>query len=168
VLWGVLHGLLLCLNHLANHYFPRLRVPAVVSLPAVFLVVTLLWVPFRAVHLDASLAYWGKLAELDAIGPALAAWWRALPAASSLQLGSWLYDDFGLLWAAAIFLALPLVWFAPNSGEMAIRLEAWITRGTVARGWLLAGAGVLLGLLFALSLLVMNMHAPARFIYFQF
>lgn len=51
VLWGLIHGLLLCLNHAWFGLRDRLglpRLPRVAAIALTFLVVVLAWVPFRA------------------------------------------------------------------------------------------------------------------------
>ena len=159
--------MLLCTNHAVNHFLPRLKIPAAIATVGVFLVVTLLWVPFRAVHLKESLVFWGKMVELEALAWEVALWWGRLSTVVAFKPGSWLYDDFGLVWAVAAVSTMALVWFAPNSGEIAGKIEAGIGPDGRAR-FRLGVAGFLLGLLFAFSLFVMNMHTAAKFIYFQF
>lgn len=48
VLWGVLHGVGVAVNHLARLFLPRLRLPYVLGFLLTFHFVTLAWIPFRS------------------------------------------------------------------------------------------------------------------------
>jgi len=90
LLWGTLHGILLAAVHLKNRYFPQLKLPTVLAIPATFLLVSLLWVLFRAESLPDAMQYYDIL--------------------FSFHSGS--IKSMTLFWLAA---GLAIVWFLPNS-----------------------------------------------------
>jgi alginate O-acetyltransferase complex protein AlgI len=150
VVWGVLHGAYLCINHAWNNYAPpvppRLAPLAnILALLLTFLSVVVAWVFFRADSLDSALYVLSKMAD-----------------PSHVAFGRGEIANFGFI---VIYAAL--VWFAPNTqaimgydhkdrivGE---KLSAWRLRPM----FLYATAAVL-----AFGILGIQQHS--EFIYFRF
>lgn len=164
VVWGLVHGAMLAINHLWTRLGPPgrrwPRVAHVLGVAATFLGVTLAWVPFRA--LDLAQAGQMLAAMLPVTGTADLGW-RALPAEAVV----------GALPAGVILgIAAAVAFFLPNTYQIfarfdpALGLEAMPdpTRGALRR--LGQREGVILGLMLALSLLAMQRVSP--FLYFQF
>lgn len=169
VLWGALHGVLLCANHLVNRAWPDFKCPRLIATPAVLLVATALWVPFRAVHLSDTLGFWCKMANVAELKADFLFWASSLTSAQVSDPGNWVYDDVGLLWGTATLLTMAVVWLTPNSGVITERIGLLLAEQP-GRGpqWKLGMVGFYLGLIFVLSVMAMAMHRPAQFIYFQF
>ncbi|MBI4081991.1 MAG: MBOAT family protein [Candidatus Lambdaproteobacteria bacterium] len=135
VLWGALHGLLLCVNHWWRALRPRLRAIPAWSAPAeallyrllTLLAVLLAWIPFRARTLGGALGLLKGMAGLNGVFllPQIAALLPFRPAfvrteGAALMLG----DGPAQAFAEAILLlllGLALVLFGPSMHRMSHR-----------------------------------------------
>ncbi len=139
VIWGGLHGVMLCLERLQGKQAPYRRLPRPVRIGFTFLVVVIGWVFFRAESLGAAWRYLGSMFRPMAPGGAAA------------LLSGLVYQPY---YVATFLAAAMLTWSAP---------QAWDWSRTLGVG---KAALVLLLLLF--SMLVLTMQAYNPFIYFIF
>ena len=150
VLWGALHGVYLCINHLwVNHgpaIAPRFRGPATIAaFILTFLSVVVAWVLFRADSMASALFVLSKMADPTQI---------ALGRAEMID-------------AAFIAVYAAIAWFAPNTQAIMGYDHANRTVGAGLAAWpgraafLYAGAAVL-----AFGILGIQQHS--EFIYFRF
>jgi hypothetical protein len=186
VLWGGLHGLMICVNHA----WQWLKVPPLPLPPAVriafariitFLGVTLCWVPFRADSFATTIRMWRVMIGFDGIPIAapLARLVGGLPGQSMfghalLGQGSfWLFELVGLTeqtlnGIAALALLYVLCNFAPNTQQiMHYNPHAWDRiewTPAVARRPFLAG-GVVAAVFW---LCIFSFDRPTQFLYFNF
>jgi alginate O-acetyltransferase complex protein AlgI len=139
LIWGVLHGVAVALNHLADRSLPRsLRLPRWLAVLVTFHFVTLLWIFFRAPNLAAA----GEVIRGSLGGAALGD--------LSTFLSAHLFECFLI---AVFFLAHP--W------DDSRRLRATARRGPKA-----IVAGVVVAAI-ALSIAI-GVGSSAQFIYFEF
>ncbi|WP_232508097.1 MBOAT family O-acyltransferase [Desulfobacula toluolica] len=104
LLWGFLHGLFLAVLHLKNKLFPQgLRLQKQFSILLTFLVVTLLWVLFRAQTFEMALQYYGALFDFRAFS------------VEGLKFTKW--GVYACLTSREflLFCGLMVIWFFPNS-----------------------------------------------------
>ncbi len=93
VLWGVLHGAYLAVNHAWQMMFPRpktRRADRGIHLfggALTFILVTIAWVPFRANTIATTLSIWKSMAGLNGISLPKA--WAGYGASDALADGSW-------------------------------------------------------------------------------
>ena len=150
VIWGVLHGLYLCINHAWNNFgpaiAPRFRRPAsLASFILTFLSVVIAWVFFRADSLSSALSILSKMAD---------------PSHIVLGRGEIAYIAFIIFYAA-------IAWFAPNTQAIMGYNHEARTVGEGLDHWrmrpvfLYAAAAVL-----ACGILGIQQHS--EFIYFRF
>ncbi|MCH8685532.1 MBOAT family O-acyltransferase [Pedomonas mirosovicensis] len=179
VIWGVLHGLYLCINHGWSAVMPRglARVPAyrAACWLMTFVAVVAGWVFFRAGSFEGAWRILEGMAGLNGV---------ALPAGLTAQLGplgAWLsahgYADVGLSgqqfvlsWAWIIVL-LGVALTAPNSQEILSRYRPALETGhlPIRRrfAWRLnTGWAVVSGIAFAIGLFALP--RVSEFLYFQF
>lgn len=144
VLWGGLHGALLCLNHGWLRLSSR-RLPIPLAWLLTMLVVMLAWIPFRAVDLGHALRMFGELGHWQA--PALPGFNTLLQEVASLHLqqGLWL----------AVPLLLALCALLPYSLKLVLRLSPF---------W----RGVLTAVLALLVMKAMLARPDRAFLYFNF
>ena len=64
VLWGLLHGVFLIIEHLLKQW-KQIRFPAFLTSLLVFIIVTLLWIPFRSANFEQSTQSFGQLFNQD-------------------------------------------------------------------------------------------------------
>jgi len=91
LLWGLLHGVLLG----AVHLFKNIYIYKYISIFITFLIVTLLWVLFRAESLELAMSYYRTLFDFQSV---------------DFSLGA---DE------TLVLFSLFIVWFLPNSSEFA-------------------------------------------------
>ncbi len=179
VVWGVLHGAYLCINHGWNAVVPKaMRQGAVYQVAAwglTFLAVVVGWVFFRATSFEGAWRILEGMAGLNGV---------ALPAGLVAQLGplgAWLtahgFSDvalsgqqFVMSWAWIIVL-LGVVLVCPNSQQILTRYHPAQETGRLAahprlawrmsRGWAIAS-----GVMFAIGLFALP--RVSEFLYFQF
>jgi D-alanyl-lipoteichoic acid acyltransferase DltB (MBOAT superfamily) len=150
VIWGVLHGLYLCINHAWNNFGPAVgprhaRAANVAGFVLTFLAVVVAWVFFRADSMASAMAILSKMAS---------------PARLDLS-----YRE--MLAAAMVAGYAVLVWFAPNTQEImgydhhnrtvGEALGAWPQR----RSFIYASAALL-------AFAVLGIQQHSEFIYFRF
>jgi hypothetical protein len=188
VIWGALHGVLICINHLwhkiAHVHFGWSWLSStywrIGSLVATFLVVVVAWTFFRAESVGSALLILSSMFGANGIGivPPLkpvvgeghnpCSAFQLCDAAFPNNLATW---EFG--WPLLILLLL-VVWFMPNSYEMLRRYRPMLLildqrvensdkRGVWRPGWLWA---ILTGIIFAACVVVMT--GESEFLYFQF
>jgi alginate O-acetyltransferase complex protein AlgI len=164
LLWGVLHGLFIIANHAWRRFWPGPAVPVWLGGFLTFTLVTIAWVPFRAVDLSSTLILYTAMAGL---GPATDA-------------TAWPFAATAAVWQHLLAL-LAFVWLLPHTAEImagtvrplptpgypalehlmtAKRPAGWLTFRP-NRAWALAVA-----LLFAVALL--GLDDESAFLYFQF
>ena len=164
VVWGLLHGFLLAVNHGIRSIVPW-RPPVGISIPVTFVIIVLTWVPFRAEDLHSMLKFY----EVMLGGDGIVLPWRYEPMISalgpiadafSIRVGDVRHFG-GLRQVLATILALFVVFFAPNA--MTILISAG--RRRLMRSKL---APIGLGSVATLMLLVMYVRSNVTFLYFQF
>ncbi len=199
-IWGVLHGILIVINQGWRHWqasratdpqtgrtqISAMRMPVGIQRAAIFVLIVLTWVPFRAADAGAMTLVYAGMAGLNGI---------SLPAAFAPVAGllpgivdppGVVFDGLAvdpaqiLLWIPAL---LCLVWLCPNSMEIMRGVRPIIatkgypathlSRSSPARParfrpvWLLRPRFALAtGLVLAVCLIQFN--DPSRFLYFQF
>ena len=149
-IWGVLHGLYLCINHAWNHFAPPVaprfaRAANLAAFVLTFLSVVIAWVFFRADSMASAVSILSGMAN---------------PAKTVFGRGEM---------ADAVFIAVyaAIAWFAPNTQTIMGYDHANRTVGEALGGWrmrpalLYAGAAVL-----AFGILGIQQHS--EFIYFRF
>ena len=67
ILWGLLHGVFLVIEHLLKQW-KQIRFPAFLTSLLVFTIVSLLWIPFRSTDLQESTSAIGQLFNTDNMG----------------------------------------------------------------------------------------------------
>jgi alginate O-acetyltransferase complex protein AlgI len=139
VIWGGIHGTMLCLERALGSRHLATRLPRLVAVPVTFVVVLFTWVFFRAPTLSAALGYCGRMLGL---GP-------AAPAAGLLG------GVVGTPYHLVCFLAAGvLVWGAPQTWDFTRRITA-------------PKAALVLAV-FALALAALTTQSYNPFIYFIF
>ena len=146
VLWGLLHGSYLVINHgwdalRAHVALPKLPGSSALAWAITFLAVVIAWVVFRAT------SFHGAMAVLDGMIGRNA---PATPVLASLRASA-----VPLAWIGA---GLAVIKFSPNSLEISAFLQGWKYRGR------LAGCALASLLVFVL----LNFNKVSTFIYFQF
>jgi alginate O-acetyltransferase complex protein AlgI len=139
VIWGGLHGALLCYERLLGKHPLYRALPRALRVAATFLAVLVAWVFFRAPDLPSALRYLGHMLGRS-------------PGAPNADLVSGIiYQPY---YAATFAAAAAVTWLAPQTWDWARSL-----------GW--PKVAVVLGL-FVLSVLVLSTQAYNPFIYFIF
>lgn len=178
VVWGMLHGLYLCVNHAWSAIMPKaLKEQAAYRVAAwavTFLAVVVGWVFFRAASFESAVHILEGMAGMNGV---------ALPAGLVLQLGpvgAWLSEhgfsdvslsgqQFVLTWAWVIVL-LGVALVCPNSQQILSRYHPAQETGRMmasrlswrmSRGW-----AVVSGIAFAIGLFALP--RVSEFLYFQF
>jgi D-alanyl-lipoteichoic acid acyltransferase DltB (MBOAT superfamily) len=179
-IWGGLHGLYLCVNHLWQRWFgdtpSRTRAGRFVSVAATFVAVNVAWVFFRAPDVetgrDILLGMFGVFGV--SLPEALGTSFPALRAALE-QAGAHFFLGGGrqfVMTYAWILLAGTIAFLAPNTQQLTARFRPALAAsdvGPIGRhfrlrlNWRWATG---LGLLAAASLL--SLSRPTEFLYFQF
>lgn len=144
ILWGGLHGLLLMLNHRIAKIAGRLPWKPI-SILLTFLLVSLLWVLFRAETLPAVWRYFNALWQYPDF--------TQIVAAQNLPTLAWLLAGFIIVWGFPSTLQW-LQYTRWQKNPAAIRLHA--------------GHGLLAGALLFVSLKMMASGSSQSFIYFVF
>lgn len=178
LIWGALHGLYLCMNHLyryasqGNAFLKRLISPNVAWF-ITFLVAIIAWVPFRATNLDGALSLWASMAGQTQMGlPATLLGYAGL---TSTDLGSfaWLFEGSDIIelqdW---VFQGIPLIigstliaLFVPNSQQIVRWVEQCeFTYPRIKRLSQVLGATTAFVFLAALT----RLNQATEFMYFQF
>jgi alginate O-acetyltransferase complex protein AlgI len=139
VVWGGLHGAFLATERLARRVTPSWQLPAPLAVAATFTAVLVTWVFFRAPDLPSALGY---LASMSGLGQ---------PASGAGLLSGIVYQPYYLF----TFLTAGVVtWVCPQTWD-------WSRTLTTHKG-------VLVGAVFAASILMLTTQAYNPFIYFIF
>ncbi len=184
VLWGLLHGLYLCVNHawhtlrasLGHDIQRSTQWGRALACCVTFAAVVAGWVVFRADSISSAAALLRGMAGLN--GFALPDQWLAKWGA----LGQWLAasgvpfsDSRGLVSRGLvtwIVILLAVVWFAPNTQQIMARFEPalLIPRGMAPARRLAWRPSMAFGLLTAVLAFaaIVNLHRQSEFLYFQF
>ncbi len=168
VIWGLLHGIYIVINHAWRLMFPRVAIRRYVffSIFSTYLCVTVAWVFFRADSLTSSIIVLKGLLGLNGISLPVTLSWM-YPHVERLPFVV-RFDGFSPELAVpvastsiAIWFAFSglIVWLLPNTQEIIARFRSLHSRRN------LIGSG-LLGILFALS--VLSISSVSEFLYFQF
>jgi hypothetical protein len=177
VLWGGLHGAYLLINHgwrnltrnnaRAAGYFSRYA-----GVFLTFFAVVVAWVPFRATNFEGALSMLEGMAGLNGIPlpislePLLSPWLARSATFAELRCGT-LSLGQAVNWTIA---GLLIVWILPNTQQWLANFSpAWDTveKTTSQFAWRPNRSfAVLIGLLFAVSVLAFKKNSP--FLYFQF
>lgn len=178
IIWGLLHGLLLAINHLWRSCFALLSrqspfascfgQPFALILTFVFVVVS--WVFFRSDNLDTALAILSAMAGMNGLilptvyQPALGDIFSTLPITyAAMPLFG------GATQIAITALLLVFVWTAPNTREFVKKIETTLENYRALKIGVpqsVASWGLLLGTLAAFGLC--GIFSVSEFIYFQF
>jgi D-alanyl-lipoteichoic acid acyltransferase DltB (MBOAT superfamily) len=184
VLWGLLHGVYLCVNHawhalrmaLGQDVGRSTAWGRALACTLTFAAVVVGWVVFRADSVSSATALLRGMAGLN--GFALPDQWLAKWGA----LGQWLVasgvpfsDARGLVSRGLvtwIVILLAVVWFAPNTQQIMARFEPalLIPRDMVPARRLAWRPNIAFGLLTAVLAFaaIVNLHRQSEFLYFQF
>jgi alginate O-acetyltransferase complex protein AlgI len=139
VIWGAIHGGMLCFERFMGRRSPYHFLPDAARVMLTFLLVNLGWVFFRAADLPAAVAFCRSLVGL------------ATPVPNEVLLGGVIYQPYYL---ATFAIAALVVWTAPQTWD-------WTRRITPFKA-------VVILALFLLSLVVLSTQAFNPFIYFIF
>lgn len=150
VIWGVLHGVYLCINHAWSNFGPNpsprfARLADIAGLILTFLAVVIAWVFFRAPDMATALSVLSKMADPSNIA----------------------FGRLEMLYALFVAIYAALAWFAPNTQEIMGYDHENRTVGEKLRAqrmrplFLYATAAVL-----AFGILGIQQHS--EFIYFRF
>lgn len=139
VIWGAIHGGMLCFERFKGRRSPYHFLPDAARVMLTFLLVNLGWVFFRAADLPAAVAFCRSLVGL------------ATPVPNEVLLGGVIYQPYYL---ATFAIAALVVWTAPQTWD-------WTRRITPFKA-------VVILALFLLSLVVLSTQAFNPFIYFIF
>ena len=139
VIWGAIHGGMLCFERFMGRRSPYHFLPDAARVMLTFLLVNLGWVFFRAADLPAAVAFCRSLVGL------------ATPVPNEVLLGGVIYQPYYL---ATFAIAALVVWTAPQTWDWTRRIAPFKT--------------VVILALFLLSLVVLSTQAFNPFIYFIF
>jgi len=174
LLWGLLHGIYLIVNHLAlllkKRGWPSM--PRFLAQALTMFCVVAAWVPFRATSLRATLVIWKGMAGLDGMG---------IPSFVSRTTLAYLHQNAGqtsslsridILLVAA---ALAACWILPNSQQILAKSRIGLTSAGYqpappAPSWLTLDSAwkyiLFVGLVFGFALRAIGGYS--EFIYFHF
>jgi alginate O-acetyltransferase complex protein AlgI len=156
MLWGMLHGALLVVNHAARRLFPW-QPPRALAVAITFIVIVFTWVPFRAANISDTMAMWEHMIGLHGIVLPWRYAWLAAPLGLKLGDVNYFAGMSQILFTAA---AGCTVFFLPNSVELVTSRRARLVRSGFAP--------VALGAGFVAACLVMLVSENVTFLYFQF
>jgi alginate O-acetyltransferase complex protein AlgI len=139
VIWGSIHGVMLCFERFMGRRSPYHFLPDSVRILFTFLLVNLGWVFFRAADLTAAIDYCRGLFGL------------ALPMPNEVLIGGLIYQPYYLLTFA---ISAVVVWLAPQTWDWTMRITPWKT--------------VCILIFFVLSVIMLATQAFNPFIYFIF
>jgi alginate O-acetyltransferase complex protein AlgI len=176
VIWGILHGVFLVLNHIVRFY-NLFKVKKIFSIPIIFILVSVLWVPFRADSLNSMTSILQGLIGLNGI---------KLPFhyQDNYELINFLVNlsliDVGALnvyaggWQiVTLFLLIMFVFFLPNTQQITSEFQPVLEKidnfhFTKFKFKFNGFTGIICGLFFYYILILSIQGKPGEFIYFQF
>ncbi len=141
IIWGFFHGLFLSINHYLKEkflFFKQKRIK-IIFVPLTFIIVSLLWVLFKANSFEEALLYYKGLSHLKM---------------DTQILKSWIDNHFEL--SLLLSFSLFTTWFLPNSNQLANSNRYMDLKAILA------------GLFFIISLKIMLGSPSQEFIYFKF
>ncbi len=164
VLWGLLHGLFITVDHARRRFWRGPDLPLWGARAVTFALVTIAWVPFRAADLGTTFRLYGAMTGM---GP---------PVAASAWPFYWPAEVWLLLAALLAF-----VWLLPNTAEIMKPAVAPLTTPGYpavepegrAAGWTMGlsfhpSGGWALAIALLLSLSLIGVGNGGAFIYYQF
>ena len=156
MLWGVLHGALLVINHALRWLIPW-RTPRPLAVAVTFFVIVFTWVPFRAANTADTVTFWEHMIGLYGIVLP----WRYQPLAELLGLRVGDVNYFAGLSQVLFTAAAACIVFAlPNAVDFVLSHRARLVRSPAAP--------VALGVGLVVACLVMLVTENVTFLYFQF
>jgi len=166
VLWGMLHGLYIVINHLWRR-ITSIKIHPVLGWGITFLMVVIAWVPFRAEDMDTTIRIYQGMLGINGISlPA-----SALPFVKQLSLGLsqfFTYDGLGPvnIWLAVTILPLAIfvMLIMPNSLEWT-RMQQTVG---FSRFYWLPSTGKAFFVALLLSISILKFNDVSEFLYFQF
>lgn len=185
VIWGLLHGTYLCINHAWRYLtsawgWPKYLTPAWIARPLTFLAVVVAWVYFRAADLDAAHQVLGAMFGANGIVLPVKLYDQLGGLASALGLGiggMWENTSPGIdrngILVTTVLLIL-FCWVAPGVNEVFGRFDPVVDRdlrrAAPARLSWRPGVvwSIVIGIMLALSLIMMYTARTTEFLYFQF
>ena len=174
VFWGLLHGLLLVINHMIRNTH-LIKLNKLLTVPFIFLVVTILWVPFRAETYESMLLIYKGLVGLN--GYVLPfhyqekfSFLQNLKEITNLTFSN--LNVYAGKKQLIILASLILwVWILPNSQQIIDIYKPIINKIQKIYYKKLsfnATTGIICGLLYSYLLIFSIQGTPGEFIYFQF
>jgi alginate O-acetyltransferase complex protein AlgI len=150
VIWGVLHGAYLCVNHAWNNYGPSIaprfaRLANIVAFILTFLSVVIAWVFFRADSLSTALFVLSKMAD---------------PTQIAFGRGEMAYTLLIVVYAG-------IAWFAPNTQSIMGYDHKNRKVGEALGGWRMRPAFLYIGAA-VLAFGILGIQQHSEFIYFRF
>jgi len=178
ILWGVLHGFYLVINHIWQTLTgSATKVPGYfargISVFLTFVIVVFAWVPFRAADIASTLSIWRGMVGMNGITihPALKS--LVPDGLSSIVTLKGFVPELKLNTADLfqwLAIGLVIVWFMPNTQQILSNYApAWdkVKPGKFIFNWRPSKSfGFLVGLIFAVCVLLFQKNSP--FLYFQF
>ena len=186
ILWGVLHGFYLAINHAWLMIFPRAKARhgargiALFSGALTFILVTIAWVPFRANTIATTLSIWKSMAGLNGISlpKAWAGYAAQMPWLTDLGLrfeGAHSGNLFAANQLMPVLLGgLAIVFVAPNATQFMARYRPVLDFNHLVgppTHWAPRWRPNLFWAVFTMVLLIIAILAPLQssdFIYYQF
>ena len=176
VVWGGLHGILLVLNHLIRH-FNILKIHKFFSVPFMFILVTVLWVPFRSNDLSSMMLILEGLIGLNGITVPYHyqenfEFISYLEKISVIDLGSLNVYGGGKQLITLLFLMF-IVLFFPNTQQVTAKFKPVLDKVELFNMFKInfsfnALAGIFCGIIFSYILILSIQGKSGEFIYFQF
>lgn len=176
VLWGILHGILIIINHLINKLF-IFKFHRFISIPFTFLIISILWVPFRAENFMAMKLILKGLSGLN--GFTLPFYYKEkFPLLLNklnfinFEYGS-LYVYGGFNQTLIIIFLIITIWFFPNTQEITSKFNPVIEKISPFHIKILSFKfnplmGLMCGIIFTYLLIISIEGKSGEFIYFQF
>ena len=176
VLWGMLHGILIVINHLINR-LKFLKFHKILSIPFTFLIITVLWVPFRAENLIAMKLIFKGLFGFNGFTIPFHYQDRFPTVMDKI---SFIHFDYGTLYIYGgleqiliIIILTIIIWFLPNTQEITAKFNPVIEKIDALHFKIFsfkfnAFTGLICGIIFSYLLLLSIEGKSGEFIYFQF
>ena len=181
LLWGLLHGFFLCINHAWRYFKKKLGILCnsfsykYLCLVLTFLSVTVAWVPFRAATMDGCLSFFYGMVGLNGvvIPDAYAhyfVWANPYLEKLGVTFGA-TPGFFGFFQILLLLVLLIVVWFLPNSNEY-IKANGSVSAQSDAKELTLFrwNASLIHACLigFTLAIALISITELSEFLYFQF
>lgn len=187
ILWGALHGLMILINHgfqdLRRHLFPSADksgpVFTALCIIAVFLLVVVAWVPFRAESIESALALLKAMSGMDGLimPPTYAGLLDPVAGAIGLPVQYQILSFYdGRAQVGYMLLLLAIAWLMPNTHQIMHKVDPALgapsAKGTIANTFLYwrpnAVWASVTASAFLVSLYMILIGRQDEFLYFQF